>query len=143
VSSAVHDLNVNTRECLYKAINAVKAGDRLLQLSRAVESHARTNGYGIVREYCGHGVGLSLHEDTQVPNYPHGPNPKMNNGMVIAIEPMITMGADDVDVLDDNWTVVTADGKTSAHWEHTVAIFRGQTEILTDPLESCLSKIIV
>jgi len=89
-----------------------------------------------VHEFCGHGTGLALHEDPQVPNYPHGANPKMNNGMVLAIEPMINTGTGDVRVLDDEWTVITADEKVSAHWEHTVAIFNGSVEILTDPLES-------
>jgi methionyl aminopeptidase len=135
VSKETRNLNAATVECLNRGIRAVKAGDRLLQIARAVESHANACGYGIVREYCGHGVGLALHEDPQVPNYSHGPNPKMNNGMVIAIEPMINMGTEDIEVLDDEWTVVTADQKVSAHWEHTVAIFRGNTEILTDPLE--------
>jgi len=135
VSRDVHELNKVTLECLYKGIGAVKAADRLLQISRAVENHAKAFGYGIVQEFCGHGTGLALHEDPQVPNYPHGPNPKMNNGMVIAIEPMINMGTHDVEVLEDGWTVVTADNKVSAHWEHTVAIFGGKTEILTEPLE--------
>ena len=135
VSGAVHDLNKVTLECLYKGIEAVKAGDRLLQISRAVENHAKSFGYGIVQEYCGHGTGLALHEDPQVPNYPHGANPKMNNGMVLAIEPMINMGSADVEILDDGWTVVTSDEKVSAHWEHTIAIINGRTEVLTDPLE--------
>ena len=123
----MHDLNITTRECLYRGIAAVKAGDRLLQVARAVEGHIKPRGYGIVREYCGHGVGFSLHEDPQVPNYPHGPNPRMNNGMVFAIEPMICLGSGDVETLDDNWTVITADGSISAHWEHTVAVFQGKT----------------
>lgn len=133
VSKAVHDLNVTTRECLYRGIAAVKAGDRLLQIARAVYNHAEAAGYGVVHEFCGHGVGLALHEDPQVPNYPHGPNPRMNSGMVIAIEPMINMGTGDVDILDDDWTVVTADDEVSAHWEHTVAIFHDRAEILTEP----------
>ena len=135
VDAAVKKLNSVTVECLYKGIAAVKAGDRLLQISRAVENHAKSFRYGIVREYCGHGVGFSLHEDPQVPNYPHGANPKMKDGMVIAIEPMINLGKDNVAVLEDEWTVVTDDGQVSAHWEHTVAIFNGKTEILTEPLE--------
>jgi methionyl aminopeptidase len=135
VNRAVHELNTTTRECLYRGIAAVKAGDRLLQIARAVESHAKARGYGIVREYCGHGVGLALHEDPQVPNQPRGPNPRMSNGMVFAIEPMINMGSGDVALADDNWTVLTADDTVSAHWEHTVAIFHDKTEILTDPLE--------
>jgi len=138
VKPEVHQLNVTTRECLYRGIAAVKAGERLLCVARAVEGHAKTWGYGIVHEYSGHGVGFSLHEDPRVPNYPQGSNPRMGNGMVFAIEPMINMGTGDVDLEKDNWTVVTRDGKTSAHWEHTVAIFRDTTEILTDPLEDFL-----
>ena len=140
VSRELHELNVTTRECLYKGIAAVKPKERLLQIARAVEAHAKTKGYGIVREYCGHGVGFELHEDPQVPNYPHGANPRMSNGMVFAIEPMITLGTSDVEVLEDGWTVVTADDKASAHWEHTVAIFHDQAEILTDPLEDFIGK---
>ncbi|MDR0443035.1 MAG: type I methionyl aminopeptidase [Treponema sp.] len=135
VSGDVRKLNTVTMECLYKGIEAVKAGDRLLQISRAVEGHAKANGYGIVEDFCGHGVGFELHEDPHVPNYPHGSNPKLKNGMVFAIEPMINMGGADVEILDDEWTIVTADEKISAHWEHTVAIFNDKTEILTEPLE--------
>ena len=135
VSAEVHKLNVITNQSLYLGIQAVKAGDRLLQIARAVEGHVKPNGYGIVKDFCGHGVGLALHEDPHVPNTPHGANPKMNNGMVFAIEPMINIGTGDVEVLEDGWTVVTADGKISAHWEHTVAIFNGKTEVLTEPLE--------
>jgi methionyl aminopeptidase len=136
VSAEVHALNKVTMECLYRGIEAAKYGDRLLQISRAVENHAKANRYGIVQEFCGHGTGLALHEDPQVPNYPHGANPKMNSGMVIAIEPMVNMGTGDVNVLDDDWTVVTSDNKVSAHWEHTIAIINGKTETLTDPLET-------
>jgi len=135
VSPEVKKINKITNECLYFGIEAVKAGDRLLQIARAVEKHARQNGYGIVEEYCGHGVGLALHEDPHVPNYPHGANPKINNGMVIAIEPMINMGTGDIINCDDGWTVITADEKISAHWEHTVAVFGGKTEVLTERLE--------
>jgi len=131
----VHDLNVCTRECLYRGIAAVKAGDRLLQISRAVEGHAKARGYGVVRDYCGHGVGFSLHEDPQVPNYPHGPNPRLNNGMVFAIEPMISLGSGAVEVMEDQWTVVTSDDTVCSHWEHTVALFNDKVEILTDPIE--------
>ena len=131
----MHNLNVTTLECLYRGIAATKAGDRLLQIARAVEGHAVGRGYSVVRDYCGHGVGFSLHEDPQVPNYPHGPNPRMRNGMVFAIEPMINMGAHDVEVLEDSWTVVTADDSVSAHWEHTVAILDGKAEILTEAVE--------
>ena len=136
VSKDVHELNVTTRECLYLGIAAAKAGDRLLQIARAVEGHARAKGYGIVEQFCGHGVGFSVHEEPHVPNTPHGSNPKMAKGLVIAIEPMINMGTKNVGILEDEWTVVTEDGKISAHWEHTVAIFSDYTEILTDRLES-------
>jgi len=135
VSAEIKKLNRITNESLYKGIEAVKAGERLLQVSRAVEGHIKPHGYGIVHEYCGHGVGLALHEDPHVPNTPHGANPKMTNGMVFAIEPMINLGTRDIEVLEDDWTVVTTDGKISAHWEHTIAIFNGKTEILTERLE--------
>ena len=140
VSDAVKKINKITNEALYCGITAAKANDRLLQISRAVENHVKPFGYGIVKEFCGHGVGLALHEDPHVPNTPHGANPKISNGMVIAIEPMINMGTSDVGVLDDEWTVVTADSKVSAHWEHTIAIFNGKTEILTEPLEAFVFK---
>jgi methionyl aminopeptidase len=132
VSVEAHTLNQVTRECLYRGIRAAKCGDRLLQIARAVQGHALSYGYGVVRQFCGHGVGLDVHEDPQVPNYPHGPNPKMTGGMVLAIEPMVNMGTGDVEVLDDDWTVVTADGRLSSHWEHTIAIFPDHTEILTE-----------
>ena len=140
-SDEVRKLNRITNECLYRGIEAVKAGDRLLQIARAVEGHVKPCGYGIVKEYCGHGVGLALHEDPHVPNTPHGANPKMSNGMVIAIEPMINLGTGDVELCDDDWTVVTADEKVSAHWEHTIAVFNGKTEILTDPLEQYVFNV--
>jgi methionyl aminopeptidase len=134
VGAAARALNAATEECLYRGIAAAKAGDRLLQIARAVSGYAAEKGYGVVRDFCGHGVGLALHEDPQVPNYPHGPNPRMSGGMVIAIEPMINQGTEAVTILDDGWTVVTADGKLSSHWEHTIAIFGDHTEILTEPV---------
>jgi len=135
VSADVHRLNVVTRECLYAGINEAKAGNRLLQIARAVQSHALEAGYGVVHQFCGHGVGLALHEDPPVSNVPHGPNPKLTGGMVIAIEPMINAGTAEVETLDDGWTVVTLDDKPSAHWEHTIAIFPDHTEMLTEPVE--------
>jgi methionyl aminopeptidase len=135
VSNELHNLNITARECLYRAIAAIKPRERLLQIARAVEGHATSRGYGVVHEYCGHGVGFALHEDPQVPNYPHGPNPRINNGMVFAMEPMINMGTGDVELADDGWTVLTADDQPSAHWEHTVAIFRDTVEMLTDRVE--------
>jgi methionyl aminopeptidase len=132
VSEEVRRLNTVTRECLYKGIGAAKAGDRLLQIARAIEGHARSHGFGVVRQFCGHGVGFEVHEDPQVPNTPHGPNHRMSGGLVIAIEPMINLGTGDVDVLEDGWTVVTRDKRCSAHWEHTIALFKDHTEILTE-----------
>jgi methionyl aminopeptidase len=128
-------LNRVTQECLYAGIREAKAGSRLLQIARAVQSRAREASFGIVHQFCGHGVGFEVHEDPQVVNVARGPNPRLTGGMVIAIEPMINVGTGDVEILDDGWTVVTADGSLSAHWEHTVAIFRDHTEILTDPLD--------
>jgi methionyl aminopeptidase len=132
VSPEAAALNKTTEECLYKGIEQVKAGNRIHQVSRAVYNHAAERGYGVVHQYCGHGVGFSPHEDPQVPNYASpGSNPRMMEGLVIAIEPMINLGTGDVELLDDDWTVVTADEKLSAHWEHTVAVFADHTEILT------------
>ena len=141
VSPEAHRLNTVTRECLYSGIRAAKAGDRLLQIARAVQGRALEAGYGVVHQFCGHGVGLALHEDPQVTNIPKGPNPKLAKGMVLAVEPMINAGTGDVETLEDGWTVVTADDRLSAHWEHTIAIFPDHTEILTDPVlgeEDCV-----
>ena len=134
VSPAAHRLSTVTRECLYAGIRAAKAGDRLLSIAKAVHDHALEAGFGVVHQFCGHGVGLHLHEDPQVTNIPRGPNPKLRGGMVLAIEPMINEGSGDVEILEDGWTIVTADDSLSAHWEHTVAIFQDHTEILTEPV---------
>jgi len=121
-----------TRECLDLAIEKAVAGNRVHDISRAVYQHAKNHGYGVVREFCGHGVGFQPHEEPQVPNYvSRGPNPRLIPGMVLAIEPMINAGSDDVFVEEDNWTVRTADGSLSAHFEHTVAILEDRTEVLT------------
>jgi methionyl aminopeptidase len=132
-SDTAHALNEVTRQCLYQGIEAAKAGGRVLSIGRAIEAYAKEHGYGVVHQFCGHGVGLYVHEDPQVSNVPRGgPNPRLREGMVIAIEPMITEGTGNVEILEDGWTVVTADGKLSAHWEHTVAIWNDHTEILTE-----------
>lgn len=121
-----------TRECLDKAIAAIVPGIRIHEIARAVFSHATANGFGVVRQYCGHGVGLEIHEDPQIPNYVSpGPNPRLMPGMTIAIEPMINSGRGDVRVLDDDWTVVTMDGSLSAHFEHTVLVTPEGYEVLT------------
>ncbi len=121
-----------TKESLFLGIEQAVKGKRIHDISRAVYKHAKNENYGVVRDFCGHGVGFSPHEAPQVPNYVgSGPNPRLKKGMVLAIEPMINLGVDDVRVLDDEWTVLTMDKMISAHWEHTVAVFEDHTEILT------------
>ncbi|MBI9100859.1 MAG: type I methionyl aminopeptidase [Spirochaetales bacterium] len=121
-----------TKLCLKKGIEAAVAGNRVKDISKAVFAVADKHGYGVVREFCGHGVGLELHEDPQIPNYVgRGPNPRLKPGMTIAIEPMINLGLDDVFIHEDEWTVETVDKLISAHFEHTIAIFEDHTEILT------------
>jgi methionyl aminopeptidase len=123
-----------TKEALEQGIAAAAPRGRIHDISRAVYRHIRRHGYGIVRPYCGHGVGFDVHEEPQVPNYVSaGPNPRLKPGMVLAIEPMVNLGNDDVRVLDDEWTVVTSDGSISAHYEHTIAILEDGVEILTLP----------
>lgn len=121
-----------TRESLYLGIEQARPGNRVNDISRAVYSHVKQFEYGVVRPYCGHGVGIDIHEDPQVPNYVgRGPNPRLKVGMVIAIEPMVNLGVDEVDLLPDEWTVVTRDRRVSAHFEHTVAIRENGPEILS------------
>lgn len=133
VPQEVRKLDEVTLECLRAGIEACKAGNRISDISNAVYEIAKKHGYGVVYDYCGHGVGLDVHEDPNIPNCPsHGPNPRIKPGMVLAIEPMINLGTADVFVEDDGWTVKTCDGKCSAHEEHTVAVFEDHTEILTD-----------
>ncbi|KGE73716.1 type I methionyl aminopeptidase [Spirochaeta lutea] len=132
VSPEISDLLTSTKESLFKGISQAMPGNRVKDISRAVYKHVHAKGYGVVRPYCGHGVGLYVHEDPQIPNYVGGgPNPRLKPGMVIAIEPMVNLGGDDVRVLPDDWTVVTRDGTPSAHFEHTVAILEDGPEILT------------
>ena len=121
-----------TEESLYKGIEQAVVNNRLSDISHAVQKVAETHGYGVVRDYVGHGIGRSMHEDPQVPNYgPPGRGPRLKPGMTLAIEPMINMGTHDVKTLDDGWTVITSDGKRSAHFEHTIAITDDGPEILT------------
>jgi methionyl aminopeptidase len=121
-----------TEQCLYKAIEQAVPGNFISDISAAVQRLAEANNYGIVREFCGHGIGRSLHEDPPVLNYvQNGKGPKIKPGLVLAIEPMINLGTDRVKVLDDGWTVITADGKPSAHFEHTIAVTPDGPEILT------------
>lgn len=112
-----------TRESLERAIGATRVGNRLLDIAYAVQSYVEGEGFSVVRDFVGHGIGRELHEPPQVPNFgPPGKGIRLAAGMVLAIEPMINTGTPDVRVLDDGWTAVTADGRLSAHFEHTVAI---------------------
>ena len=125
-------LMLRTLEALYRGIEMARAGNRVQDISFAIQQHAESFGYGVVRELVGHGIGKALHEEPQVPNFGQ-PNrgPKLKAGMTIAIEPMINLGVPGVYTLDDGWTVVTQDGLPSAHYEHTVLIQDGKPEILT------------
>jgi methionyl aminopeptidase len=132
ISSARRALVDVTRDCLAAGAAQALSGNRVSDISRAVYDLAKAHGYGVVRDYCGHGTGFASHEDPQVPNYVFsGPNPRLKEGMVLAIEPMINAGTGDIELLDDGWTVVSADGSDSAHFEHTVAVTREGMEILT------------
>ncbi|MBG9788422.1 MULTISPECIES: type I methionyl aminopeptidase [Brevibacillus] len=123
-----------TEESLYKGLAKAIPDGRLSDISHEIQLHAEAAGYSIVREYVGHGIGQSLHEDPQIPNY-GSPNrgPRLKPGMVLAIEPMVNAGERYVRTLEDNWTVVTVDGKKCAHYEHTIAITEDGYEILTRP----------
>jgi methionyl aminopeptidase len=121
-----------TEEALYKGIAEVKAGNRIGDISAAIQGHVEASGYSVVRDLVGHGIGKSLHEDPQVPNYGSGGRGiELKPGMVIAIEPMVNEGIYRVEILRDGWTVVTADGKLSAHFEHSVAITENGPVILS------------
>jgi methionyl aminopeptidase len=121
-----------TEDAMYAGIAQIREGGHLHDIGHAVQTVAEGAGFAVVREYVGHGIGRSLHEDPQVPNYGQaGRGPKMRSGLVIAVEPMVNMGGWETMMLPDNWTVVTADGSLSAHFEHTIAITDEGVEILT------------
>lgn len=121
-----------TREALQLGIAQIKVGNRLSDISHAVQSHAEGAGFSVVREFVGHGIGQSLHEEPQLPNFgAPGQGPRLKVGMVLAIEPMVNMGKEGVRVLSDQWTAVTEDGRLSAHFEHTVAVEDNGPRILT------------
>jgi methionyl aminopeptidase len=123
-----------TRDALYAGIDQARAGNRMSDIGRAVQRTAEGAGYSVVTDFAGHGIGRRLHEDPQVPNYFRlgMPNPRLQEGMVLAIEPMINEGTADLEILDDGWTAVTADGKLSAHFEHSIAITSAGPEILSE-----------
>jgi methionyl aminopeptidase len=121
-----------TKEALYKGIEQMRAGNRLGDVSYAIQQHAESHGYGVVRELVGHGIGSTMHEDPQVPNFGRqGRGKKLKEGLTLAIEPMITMGTHRVKQLSDGWTINTVDGKPAAHFEHDVAIVNGEPDILS------------
>jgi methionyl aminopeptidase len=121
-----------TRQCFYEGIKFAKESYRLSDISHAIQQYAESNGFSVVRDFVGHGIGRNMHESPQIPNFGK-PNkgPRLQEGMVLAIEPMINAGTYNVKVLDNDWTVVTIDGKPSAHYEHTVAITDGEPLLLT------------
>lgn len=123
-----------TKESLYKGIEKAVAGNRIGDIAFAIQEHTeKKNGYGVVRELVGHGLGKNLHEDPQVPNYgKRGSGPKLKDGLVLAIEPMINLGKKDVYTEEDGWTVRTKDGKPSVHFEHDVCVRKGKADILSD-----------
>ena len=124
-----------TRECFYEGLKQAIPGKRISDISRAIQQHAEKNGYSVVREYTGHGVGTSLHESPEVPNFIEVPrkkaDPRLMAGMTLGVEPMVNAGKAAIKVLDDKWTVVTVDGKNSAHYENTILITEDLPEILT------------
>lgn len=134
VSAEAERLMRDTRTALYKGIEQVEADKRVGDIGHAIESFAAPLGYGIVKEFVGHGIGRRMHEAPQVPNFGKpGHGPRLKVGMVLAIEPMLNLGTADVEVLKDGWTVVTKDGRLSAHFEHSVAITEKGQWILSQP----------
>lgn len=132
ISKEAQDLIRVTRECFFEGIKYAKDGNHLFDISAAIDSHARKHGYGVVRDLCGHGIGTSLHEAPQIPNYRMDrKGVKLKAGMTLAIEPMINMGTWEVEWRDDGWTVVSKDHSLSAHYENTVLITEDEPRLLT------------
>ncbi|HKF51068.1 MAG TPA: type I methionyl aminopeptidase [Candidatus Acidoferrales bacterium] len=126
-----------TREALERGIDQIRAGNRLTDISAAVQQWVEENGFSVVREFVGHSIGTKMHEDLQLPNYGEpGRGPRLQAGMVLAIEPMVNTGSPAVTMLEDKWTAVTTDGSDSAHFEHTVAVTENGPWILTRPREA-------
>ena len=132
ISEKDEELIAVTRQSFYEGFKKAVVGNRLSDISNAVQVYAEKYGFSVIRDYVGHGVGENLHEDPQVPNYDKpGRGPRLQEGMVLAIEPMIATGTYKVKVLSDGWTAVTLDNKNAAHYEHTIAITAGEPELLT------------
>jgi methionyl aminopeptidase len=134
ISSREQELLQATREALAQGIAQAKVGNRLSDISHTIQKYAEERGYSVVKAFVGHGIGTELHEEPQVPNFgPPGRGPRLREGMVLALEPMLNIGAADVQILSDNWTVVTVDGKLSAHFEHTIAVAEHGGIVLSQP----------
>jgi hypothetical protein len=132
VAPEVKELLRVTKESLYIGIRQFRAGNRVGDVGHAIQQHCEAHGYGVVRELVGHGVGRKMHEDPEMPNYgKRGNGKKFKDGMVVAIEPMINMGTKSIRQLKDGWTILTADGKPSAHFEHDVALIDGKPRLLS------------
>ena len=144
VAPEVRQLLKVTKESLYKGIEAALPGHRLGDIGYAVQSHCEAHGYGVVREFVGHGIGKEMHEEPAVPNFGRrGNGTQLKNGMCIAIEPMITMGSPQIWLMPDKWTVVTRDKQPAAHFEHTIALHQGKVDILSsfEEIESVEGKL--
>ncbi|HTQ56421.1 MAG TPA: type I methionyl aminopeptidase [Bryobacteraceae bacterium] len=135
IDEAARKLMQVTRESLELAIQQARAGNRLFDICGTVERHVLANGFSVVREFVGHGIGTQLHEEPQIPNYVErkNENPRLKEGMVLAIEPMVSAGKPETIVLKDRWTAVTRDGSNAAHYEHTVAVTSNGPWVLTRP----------
>jgi methionyl aminopeptidase len=121
-----------TMQSFFEAINYARHGRHLHEMSAAVESYVESFGFSVIREFCGHGIGRKMHEDPQIPfTRQQSRGPRLQRGMTLAIEPMVAMGKADIKILDDNWTVVTRDRKSAAHYENTIVVTDGEPEILT------------
>jgi len=132
ISPEAEALIKTTKGALEAGIAAARSGARLGDISAAIQSYVESRGFSVVREYVGHGIGREMHEDPQIPNFgPPGQGPLLQEGMTLALEPMVNAGGWRTKVADDNWTVTTADGSLSAHFEHTIAITNAEAEILT------------
>ncbi len=143
INTTAKQLIETTKGALEAGINTARDGARLGDISSAIQSYAESRGYSVVREYTGHGIGQEMHEDPQIPNHtepPHGlipgTGPELRKGMTLALEPMVNIGDWRTRVGDDHWLVLTADGKLSAHFEHTIAITDGEPEVLTESIHA-------
>jgi len=132
IDPEIESLMSVTRDSLFRAIEKMVPGNRLYDVSFAVQEYVEEHGYSVVREFCGHGIGQRMHEDPQVPNYGRpGTGPKLKEGWVLAIEPMVNIGSYEVRILSDGWTVKTRDGKASSHFEHTIAVTEDGPQVMT------------